>query len=83
MRQLESAVDQTTNQEDFDINVSNIHPDVNVDRTGSWTYDNLHPLANYWCVISCTDPTSFGSTVTGDAVGVRVIRENYWRDKIS
>lgn len=82
-KQLDSAIDQVTGNEDFDINVTDNHHDVAADMVGSWSYDNLHPLSNYWVLISCDKHGNPASTVTGSDVSVSFKRENWWRDKIA
>jgi len=50
--------------------------------TKPFMYRKMHPLANVWCLISCDDVTDFGSTITGDAVSVNIIRKVMWRDPL-
>lgn len=82
-KQLKSAIDQTTGQEHFDIDVTTEHPQVAFNEQGSWSADNLHPMANYWLLISCDQPGTIGSAVSGSEVKIRIKRENFWRDKIA
>lgn len=50
---------------------------------GSYNYDNVHPLANLWCIISCDDQSSVLDSVTGDQVAVEIIRTCVWRDPVT
>jgi hypothetical protein len=79
-KQLHASMNQDTGDDDLDINVTTHHPNVGGDPQGSWTYDNIHPLKNYWVIISSDDPQNYGSIVTGDATRVDIIRRNFWRD---
>lgn len=75
-RQLTSSLNQTTGNDatDQDIEVEE------VDAKGSYSWQNQHPLANVWCIISSDDGTAFGSIIDGDAVEVEILRKCVWRD---
>ena len=82
-KQLDTAIDQITGNEDFDVNVTTNHQDVAADMVGSWSYDNIHPLANYWVLITCDKHGNPAAALTGSEVSVTFKRENWWRDKIA
>lgn len=49
---------------------------------GQYGYDNIHPLANIWCIVSSDDATHIGSVVDGDGVKCHIIRKCVWRDHL-
>ena len=72
--------------EDADVHAGSHPPTVDATmrpHSSVWAYDNLHPLASHWCLISCDDKTALGDIVTGDAVSVKINRRLVWRDPIA
>lgn len=75
LKQLNSSIDETNMVDETDQDVSTSTP-----VTSNYSYDNLHPLSNIFCVISCDDLTAMDAAVTGDAISCRIIRRVCWRD---
>ena len=62
-----------------DINLD-AHNDDHGHSEGPYSFDNLNPFTNIWCVLSCDDDTALASIITGDSVGIDIIRRCCWRD---
>jgi hypothetical protein len=77
-KQLDSSVDEADGADNFGLDA---HDEDNSDARGSYAFDNQHPLANIWCIVSTDDQTAFGSIVSGDAVNVSILRKCVWRDR--
>lgn len=79
LKQLRPTVDQLTRVEDPDVSQS----DTLVPNGASWSYDNQHPLANIWCLISTDDDNALTDGVTGEMVTVDIIRRVAWQDPVA
>lgn len=77
-KQLDSSVDESDGLDNFGLDA---HDEDNTDAKGSYAFDNQHPLANLWCIVSTDDQTAFGSIVSGDAVNCTILRKCVWRDR--
>ena len=75
MKQLKSAAISTTGEDDLNFN-ANTHEDKTI---GPWSYDNLDPRQNIWCIVTTSDP---GHDQLNDShkVRFRCERINTWRD---
>lgn len=81
-KQLESSINEENNSDNLTHDATGEHGNVNIDVASNWSYDNIHPLANMFCIISTDDNQNYASVITGDAVKVDIIRSMFWRDKI-
>lgn len=74
-KMLQDSVNELNGDDDDDID------NGNVGVSSSWGWNNQHPLANLWMIISSDDQTDLTSIVTGSAVNMKCIRRVYWRDR--
>lgn len=76
LRQLEPSLNEETGH-DYPA-----HEGEDMDRShgSSYAYDNQYPTSNIFCIISSDDGQGFLDALTGDAVGVEVIRKCTWQD---
>jgi hypothetical protein len=70
MPHLEDKTDQNIHTQDGNLGL------------GNYAFNNIHPLSNVWCVISCDDTASMTDVFTGDECKVSMIRECCWRDPL-
>jgi len=80
-RQLKTTIDEATGV-DHTLSFDN-DPDDHAESNGGYAYDNQHPLANIWCVLSSDDQTAVTSLVDGDAIKIDIIRKICWRDPVA
>jgi len=75
MKQLKSAAQSSTGEDDLNFN-ANTHEDKTI---GPWSYDNIDPRQNLWCIVTTSDP---GHDQLHDShkVRFRCERINTWRD---
>jgi hypothetical protein len=78
-KQLQSSVHEDTGEDKTD---QNIHTQDGNLGLGNYAFNNIHPLSNVWCVISCDDTASMTDVFTGDECKVSMIRECCWRDPL-
>ena len=83
LRQLDSTVKESTGEEDLQGTEQDFARDNLRHHGSNWAYNNIHPLASYWILISTDDQTAIGSTVTGDSVQVKCIRRLAWQDRLA
>jgi len=77
-KQLVPTHNQYTGTNDS-INVSTSHSH---DTHGSFSFENQHPLAAYWCIISTDDTAGITDILTNDTVRFNLMRKNTWQDQI-
>jgi hypothetical protein len=53
----------------------------NDDTKGMFSWWNQAPTHNVFCLISCSDQSELGSTITGDAIDCKIHRTDVWRDE--
>ena len=77
VKQLESSINESTagDSETYDA-------DSNTPIVSNYSYDNVHPFSNVWCLISCSDTFGGVDWATDDRVKVECIRKVGWRDKL-
>ena len=75
---------QTTTDENAggDTTTFNPHASDGLQSRGGYAFDNQHPLANIWCIISCDDDTDILTALTQDSASVSCIRRCCWRDRL-
>ena len=56
---------------------------TNASDTGPYSYANMDPRDQIWCIISSSDETALDSSVTGDAVQCTIHRTMCWRDPVA
>lgn len=55
---------------------------TNGDNTqGMFSWWNQAPTHNVFCIISCSDQSALGATLTGDAISCKIHRTSVWRDE--
>jgi len=56
---------------------------TNAMDAGPYSYANIDPRQQIWCIISCSDQSALGASVTGDAVECTIHRTMCWRDPVA
>lgn len=68
---------ETVEQDDLNQNVA-----TPTNGYGNYAYDNISPIKNTFLVITTDDASTLGSSLSGDAVTVSIIRRNVWQDSM-
>ena len=50
---------------------------------GPYSYANIDPREQIWCIISCSDITAADAIVTNDAIQCKIHRTMCWRDPVA
>lgn len=82
-KQLENTTNDLTGDDQV-FNGAPGLPTMDNRANGPYKFNNLNPLSNIFCIISCDDSRSWTDAFTGTShVNVEIIRKMTWQDKIA